>query len=140
MLKDRWFLYTLVVGLIPTGCRLALTFLIKSAPVSFALNETDFISLGLAFNLANINEIEGKDFLDKRWVLWRRGVSFMLLFGLALMLTTSMIQEVISQNSPKVDFFDTRVLKALSFLLSISSLFYGYSTFAYIQKARPNDE
>ena len=140
MLKDRWFLYTLLVGLLPTICRLALTLLIKSAPIGFALNETDFISLGLAFNLANLNEIEGKDFLDKRWVLWRRGVSFMLLFGLALLLTISMTQEVLAQGATKADFFDLRTLKVASFLFGISSLFYGYSTFDYLQKAKPDDE
>ena len=121
MLKDRWFLYTLLVGLIPTGCRVVLTFLIKSAPISFAFNETDFISLGLAFNLANLNEIEGKDFLDKSWVLWRRGVSFILLFGLALLLTISMTQEILSQGTPKVDFFNLKTLKIASCLFGISS-------------------
>ena len=55
--KIKWFIYTVLVGMIPIISRLLITSIINKEDVTFFV-ATDFIALGLVLHISIINELE----------------------------------------------------------------------------------
>ena len=60
MIKTKWFIYSLIVGLIPFLARLCIFITLKNKSFNFIFVPIDFIILGLVLNITNINELESK--------------------------------------------------------------------------------
>ena len=129
MKKTKWLLYTVMVGLIPFFIRLLIFIFDKTAPLSFCLNETDFILLGLVLNLNNVNELEDKTFENKKWKTLTVGISTILIGILSVILGLLM-------------YFDFKHIKDLnrtnvlicSITLATVSLIFSYSIYNRLTK------
>ena len=57
MLKAKWLIYTVLIGLLPFLIRLFFYF-VTTVDSSFLMNEGDFVVFGLVLSLTNLNELE----------------------------------------------------------------------------------
>ena len=88
MVKTKWLIYTVIIGLIPFIIRFFVFLFYKGSNANFLLNEVDFILFGLVLNLSNINELENNRRVGKIWKTQKIGVSlfFIIIFSTFLML------------------------------------------------------
>lgn len=82
MKKTKWFICTVLVGLIPVFCRI-FVWLADSTDTVSLFTTTDFIVFGLILHISNINQVEH---IDKTHDVWKgiiNGVSiiFIAFFG-----------------------------------------------------------
>ncbi|PKL86231.1 MAG: hypothetical protein CVV22_03470 [Ignavibacteriae bacterium HGW-Ignavibacteriae-1] len=124
MKKTKWLIYTVVIGLIPFIIRTFITLFDKTATFSYWLNEADFIVFGLVLNLTNINELEDRDFEDKRWKSKNIGTSvfFIIIFAAIFAIVTY----TDFKASPDIN---TTMVKSCSIVLAIVSFIISYSIY-----------
>lgn len=67
MIKTKWLIYTVLIGLMPFFIRVFIVLFDKRGTFGYLFNEIDFISFGLILNLSVINELEDKIVADKVW-------------------------------------------------------------------------
>lgn len=67
MIKTKWLIYTVLIGLMPFFIRVFIVLFDKRGSFGYLFNEIDFISFGLILNLSVINELEDKIVADKVW-------------------------------------------------------------------------
>ena len=119
MIKTKWLIYTVLIGILPFLIRLILFVVIKNKAVVFLMNESDFIILGLVLNLTNLNELEGEN--KSSWKTKMTGVSAIQIAVyagiLALSYITELNNEIINED---ILFWCSLILALVSFLLSYS--------------------
>ena len=126
--KTKWFIYTVVVGLIPFLTRLIVFLFLKEKNIGLLLNETDFVAFGLVVHVTNINELEHFESQDKAWKTLHNGMSIVFIVVYGVIFGTSCVSTV----APDLFVKDTMVLASI--ILSISSFVIGYSVFDRISK------
>lgn len=131
MLKTKWLIYSVIIGLIPFFVRTIITLFSKSGTIDFWISEIDFISFGLMLNLANINELEDKIFSDKAWKTINVGCSifFIIIFS-------SFFAIITYSDLRKDDDLNRQALKAGSVLLATVSLLTSYSIYNRLSKVQ----
>lgn len=122
MIKRRWIIYTVLIGLIPFVLRSMIYLFTKQVTGVYVLNEIDFISFGLILNLTNINELEGIENVDKVWKMTRIGLSVVLLIVFAAFLLLAYLSEVSTG-------FEKNNIKYGALILSGASLVFSYSIY-----------
>ena len=119
MIKTKWIIYTVLIGLLPFIIRLLLYVVAKERSIDFLMNESDFIILGLVLNLTNLNELENQD--NGKWKSIMIGSSAVQIAIYSGILALSYISELYSNIiEVKTLFWCALILALGSFLLSFS--------------------
>jgi len=119
MLKLKWFIYTVLIGLIPVGARFIVVLVSPRANNEMLWNETDIASFGLALNISNISVLEHESF-HRQWKTVVNGLSVILLIFIALVFALSFMKEI----DPSL--FSVLRLKQTSFILAVTSFVLSY--------------
>ena len=117
---QKWFIYTVLIGLIPFFIRLIIYSVSKQADGLFMLNEFDFITIALVLNITNINELEDKYPKNDVWKTWSIGISALLIAIMAGVMAILIYSDLISNSD-----LDIVRIKYLTLLLAIVSLIFG---------------
>lgn len=129
MRKTKWFIYTVLIGLIPLFIRTIIFLFDKTATTEFWINEFDFIVLGLVLNLSNINELEDKEMKD---VIWK---SKCIGFSIISIVLLSAIFAIITYANFRMNPDINRItVKSCSFGLMFVSLIFSYSIYHRLTK------
>lgn len=133
MVKTKWLIYTVAIGLLPFLLRLLIFLIGKDTNVEFLMNEADFIVFGLVLNLTNLNELE-----HKKASIWKTkmiGIAALQIAFYAGILVVSYITEFPNQNiiNPTLLFYCSLTLSIISFLFS-------YSIYDRINKTNTENE
>jgi len=126
MLKTKWIIYTVLIGLLPFIIRLLLYIVAKEKSLDFLMNESDFIILGLVLNLTNLNELENQN--KGKWKTYMIGVSALQIAIYAGILALSYITEINSE------LIDLKTLFWCAVILSIGSLLLSFSIYDRLTK------
>ena len=119
MLKLKWFIYTVLIGLIPVGARFIIVLVSPRADYEMLWNETDIASFGLAINISNISVLEHK-VIYRQWKTLVNGFSVILLIFIALVFALSFMKEI----DPGL--ISVVRLKQISFILAGTSFILSY--------------
>jgi len=119
MLKLKWFIYTVLIGLIPVGARFIVVLVSPRANNEMLWNETDIASFGLALNISNISVLEHESF-HRQWKTVVNGLSVILLIFIALVFGLSFMKEI----DPSL--ISVLRLKQTSFILAVTSFVLSY--------------
>lgn len=124
MVKTKWLVYTVIIGLIPFIVRFFVFLFYKERTFDFLFSEIDFIVFGLILNLSNINELEDKVNLDKIWKTKNIGYSVLQIIVFSSILGLAYFSEIIKEN-----LLDKNIIKICVFILCIVSFLVSYSIF-----------
>ena len=119
MLKLKWFIYTVLIGLIPVGARFFIVLVIPRADYEILWNETDIASFGLAINISNISVLEHES-MYRQWKTIVNGFSVILLIFIALVFALSFMKEI------EPGLISVVRLKQISFILAVTSFVLSY--------------
>lgn len=119
MLKLKWFIYTVLIGLIPVGARFIIVLVSPRADYEMLWNETDIASFGLAINISNISVLE-HEIIYRQWKTIVNGFSVILLIFIALVFALSFMKEI----DPAL--ISVVRLKQISFILAGTSFILSY--------------
>ena len=72
--KSKWFVYTVLVGLIPIASRLLIWTTSKAGTVP-AFAPQDFVAFGLVLHITAINELEHVAMIDRSWKTLQNGMA-----------------------------------------------------------------
>ena len=130
MVKTKWFIYTVIIGLIPFIVRFFVFLFYEERSTDFLFNGIDFIIFGLVLNLSNINELEGKAYLDKKkldnWKTWKsRGIGLSVIF----IIVFSSILGIAYFSEIEGVKLDKTAIKICAIILSFVSFLFSYSIF-----------
>lgn len=129
MIKARWFLYTIIIGLLPLLIRMMIYFLFRNVKEVYIINEVDIVTFGLVLHLSNINELEGRNKGEKLWRTWNTGISKVMLIILSALLSLAYISDFLPNTA-----IDKSAIKIMSGILGIASLIFSYSIFHRLNK------
>lgn len=117
--KIKWFIYTVLVGMIPIISRLLITSIINKENVTF-LVATDFIALGLVLHISIINELEHlKNEID--WKTVQNGMSITFIAAYSVLFSLGILNEEIPGMIDKSILLKSSVILVVtSFILSLS--------------------
>ncbi|MEI6856010.1 hypothetical protein [Psychrilyobacter sp.] len=121
MKLKNWFLYTIIVGLIPLIARGCIFLVLKEKNWDFLFDPLDFIILGLIVNINNINELERNKVLEKDWKTNRILISIILLIVFAIFFSICIFSNL------NKDLFDISSILISSVVISISSIIFSFS-------------
>lgn len=124
MKKTKWFIYTVCVGLIPFLIRTLIFLFDKTCTCNYWINAVDIIMFSLVLNIANINELEDKDFNDKKWKTQSIGGSVLMLIFLTCILGIITYSDFKSNRDLNI-----LLVKICSSGLAIVSFIFSYSIF-----------
>jgi hypothetical protein len=119
MLKLKWFIYTVLIGLIPVAARFIVVVVSPRANNEMLWNETDIASFGLALNISNISVLE-HEYHQRQWKTIVNGLSIILLVFIALVFALSFMKEI----DPAL--ISVQRLKQTSFIMAITSFVPSY--------------
>ena len=119
--KIKWFIYTVLVGMIPIISRLLITSIINKEDVTFFV-ATDFIALGLVLHISIINELEHlTNEID--WKTVQNGMSIIFIAAYSVLFSLGILNEEIPTMINK------SILLKASFILVVASLILSTSVF-----------
>lgn len=124
MKKRKWFLYTVIIGLLPLFIRLFLFILMNKLKCSYILNEVDLITFGLVLHISNINELEDKENVDRKWKTTNIGISVFMVILFSILLAIGYICDI-SKNIE----FRKDALKYCALFLGVASFILSYSIY-----------
>lgn len=126
MKRTKWWLYTVLIGLIPFIIRLCLSFVVSNTPEMYFFNEVDVATFGLVLIISTMSEIDEQQLIEKHIVMIIKVFLVIILILLSILLGISYLMEVTIQAS-----FDKGNLRLFScglafcaFVLSIA-VFYN---------------
>lgn len=134
MLKTKWFIYTVIVGLIPFIVRLCVFLSLQNKNVSVLFDPLDFVVLGLVINITNINQLEGDDKIDKIWKTKCIGLSIIFIIVYAVLFAISVIYSI------NTNIFNKSAILVSSIILSVASVYYGFSVFNRLDNIGGNEK
>jgi hypothetical protein len=132
MKKTKWFIYTVIIGLMPCFVRVFVFIFHNKHSFEHLFNESDFITFCLALNLTNINELEGKDFEDKVWKTKMIGISIIQIIVYSFILAISNVSDI------SKELFEKDYLKICTFIFAIVAFLFSYSIYNRLN-VMPND-
>lgn len=127
--KTKWFIYTVLVGLIPILSR-SLVWLITTTDIITFISASDFIAFGLVLHISIINEIEHlDDTSEQNWKTIQNGTSitFIAIYGVLFTLTLL--------SSDKIKLIDTKMINICVFILAAASFIISLSVFDRLSKS-----
>lgn len=124
MIKTKWLIYTVLIGLIPFIIRFLIYLVRNDIEIDYAFNEIDMIAFGLVLNVSNITELDGNNSVDDKWKTTNIGLSVFLVILFAAFLSVSYLSEL-----PGAETFNRTSIKWLSFITSFISFCFSYSIF-----------
>lgn len=124
MVKTKWIIYTVIIGLIPFFIRTLITIFDKNGSINYWINESDIINFGLVLNLSVINELEDKDFEDKLWKT--RNIGFSVV---SLILLSSILAIVTYSDFKNNTDINRTAVKWCSFILATVNFIFTYSIY-----------
>jgi hypothetical protein len=130
MLKLKWLIYTVLVGLIPVGARLMVYIVSTKATDAFLWNETDLASFGLALNISNISALEHES-KDNQWKTFVNGLSVLHLVIIAIVFALAFTKDI----EPSI--ISVLRLKQAAFMLAFTSLILSYVVYDRLGCAQP---
>jgi hypothetical protein len=122
MIRLKWLIYTVLVGLIPIIARLMVYTISARASRSFMWSEADIASFGLVLNIANINALEHETF-DPDWKTAVNGFSLLHIVFLGVVFTLSYMRDL------QPDIISSRRLTQGASLLSVTSFVLSYTVY-----------
>lgn len=124
MIKTKWLIYTVIIGLIPFLIRTLITLFDKQGSINYWINESDIINFGLVLNLSVINELEDKDFEDKLWKTRNIG------FSVVSLILLSSILAIVTYSDFKNNTDINRIaVKWCAFILALVNFIFTYSIY-----------
>jgi hypothetical protein len=130
MKKRKWFIYTVIIGLLPLMIRLFLYAVLNGLELSYVINEVDLVTFGLVLHISNINELEDKVNMDKVWKTTAIGISVIMLVLYSALLSIGYLSDAVDSVN-----INRRTLKMCAFLLSVLSFLNSYSIYNRLNKA-----
>jgi hypothetical protein len=124
MIKTKWLIYTVIIGLIPFFIRFFVFLFYTERTFDILINEIDFIVFGLILNLANINELEDKNNIDRIWKSKNIGFSILQIIVFSSILGLAYFSDILKGNQ-----LDKDIIKVCAVVLSLVSLYISYSIF-----------
>ena len=131
MIKTKWLIYTVLIGLMPFFIRTFIYLIDRTATLDYWINEIDFIGFGLVLHLSILNELEDKDFDDKVWRTRHIGFSVIGILFLA-----SLLAIVTYADFKKSDDLNENTVKTMSIIFSLISFLFSYSIYNRLNKLR----
>jgi phosphatidylglycerophosphate synthase len=120
VLKVKWAMYTVLLGMIPIIAR-AFTWAVSSSSTSIQpLSATDVAGYGIVLVATNISGLEHEHRVDPAWKSRSNALSIMFAIVLALVFTVSALTEV-------WDGLDSRKILIGSVLLAIVATVHSYA-------------
>jgi hypothetical protein len=119
MIKLKWFVYTVLIGLIPVAARFIVVLVSPRANNEMLWNEADIASFGLALNISNISALEHEDY-QRQWKTFVNGLSIVLLVIIGLVFALSFMKEI------DTGLISAQRLKQTSFVLAVASFILSY--------------
>lgn len=120
IIKVKWLIYTVLVGLIPIVLR-ALLWVISPHQAIDLFSASDFVAFGLILHISNINEIEHFNDLEKSWKTFQNGTSIFLITVYSFLFAAHLFGQA---NPGKINVDTVRtisvILNGVSFYLSFS--------------------
>ncbi len=130
MIKIKWIIYTVIIGLMPFILRIFVFILSKERSWDFLANSIDFVFFGLALNLSNINEIENFNAsVDNQWATKFKGFSIIAIIVFSAILGMLYFSE--QQSSPIISDVSTFIVAVL---LGITSFVISYAIFSKLNQ------
>ena len=133
MIKAKWFIYTVLIGILPFLLRLFIYFVSAKSNIEFIMNESDFIVFGLVLNLTNLNELENKE--TSLWKTQVIGIATIQVIIYSGILVASYITEL-----PGDAVIDSTILFYCSLFLSVCSFLFSYSIYDKLSKIQLANE
>ena len=127
--KTKWFVYTVLVGLIPLLARVFVYLFLQETNIDFLFHETDLVIFGLILHITNINELEHLESEDKAWKTIQNGISIFFIVMYAVIFSSSCISSV----NPGM--FNKSMMWWSSLILSVVSFLVSYSIFDRVSKS-----
>lgn len=120
IIKVKWLIYTVLVGLIPVVLRL-LMWTISQHRTMAVFSASDFVAFGLVLHISNINEIEHFNDHEKLWKTVQNGTSIFLITVYSVLFASHLFGQAnpgtINMNAIRII---SMILSGVSFLLSLS--------------------
>lgn len=132
MLKIKWIIYTVIIGLIPIIIKLFIAVVSNNVTYEYCLNTNDFLTFSLVLNLTNINEIDGDNLIDANWKVSRIGVSIIMIVIIAAILGVINYAEVQNKNDININ-----AIRLCCGLFAIGSFLFSYSIYNKLNHLRP---
>lgn len=116
--KVKWFIYTVLVALLPIFLRILLWGCSDAGFIEF-LNPSDFVAFGLVLHISNINEVEHYQ-NDATWQTTQNGVSIIFIVVYAgLFIINLLSQKITALNQESIKYCSV-VLSLVSFMISFA--------------------
>ena len=135
IIKVKWLIYTVLVGLIPVLSRM-LIWLISQDRTMAIFNASDFVAFGLVLHISNINQIEHFSDGQKSWKTIQNGTSIAFISFYSVLFASYLL----GQSNPGL--INVEAIKYVSMVLSIASFSISFSVYDRISKLvedRSND-
>lgn len=126
--KAKWFIYTVLVGMLPFIARCFVFLIMKQKQVASLINEADFVAFGLVLHITNVNELEHIKLEDKSWKTIHNGVSITFIAIYSVIFSISVISSI------NATLFDAWIMKISSILLSFASVIFSYAIYDRLDK------
>ena len=120
IVKVKWLIYTVLVGLIPVGLRVLIWAISQHRTID-VFSTADFVAFGLVLHISNINEIEHFNAQEKLWKTVQNGTSIVFITVYSVLFASHLFGQA---NPGTINVGATRtismILSGVSFLLSLS--------------------
>ena len=127
IVKVKWLIYTVLVGLIPIVLR-ALLWAISPYQTVDLFSASDFVAFGLILHISNINEIEHFNDLEKSWKTFQNGTSIFLITVYSFLFAAYLFGQA---NPGKIN---VGTVRTISMILSGVSFYLSFSVYDRISK------
>lgn len=124
MKRTKWWLYTVLIGLLPFFVRSVLSSVVSKAPPWYFLNEVDIVTFGLVLIISTISEIDEQPLIDKHLAMSVKVILVIVLILLSILLGISYLTELSDLNS-----FDKSNLRIFSLLLAFTAFMLSTAVF-----------
>ena len=127
IVKVKWLMYTVLVGLIPVVFR-ALLWIISQHRTMDVFSASDFVAFGLILHISSINEIEHFNDLEKSWKTFQIGASVFFIAVYSLLFSF----DLWGQANPGIIHVGT--IRTISMILNCVSFYLSFSIYDKISK------
>ena len=127
IVKVKWLIYTVLVGLIPVVLRALLWAISRDQTVDL-FSASDFVAFGLILHISNINEIEHFNDLEKSWKTFQNGTSIFLITVYSFLFAAYLFGQA---NPGKIN---VGTVRTISMILSGVSFYLSFSVYDRISK------
>ncbi len=127
IVKAKWLIYTVLVGLIPVVLRVLLWVISPHQTVDL-FSASDFVAFGLVLHISNINELEHFNDHEKSWKTLQIGTSFFLIVIYGFLFAAHLFGQA---NPGRINMGTVRTI---SMILSGASFYLSFSVYDRISK------